>query len=108
MEADVSPDTLMAAVRDGLQAQDTGAVRDAAIEYLRSLIRSGLEIDDSEELPAGARVGELGVDSLLALEMQDWIKEDLGVFLNPAELSYEPTLAEMAEMLIGELTASLS
>jgi acyl carrier protein len=105
MEANVSPSTLLAAVHEGRQIQDSDAVRHAAIEYLRSLIRSALEIDGSEELPADVPLGELGVDSLLGLDIQDRVNEDLGVFVNPAALTDDPTLAELAGMLIGELAA---
>src|SRR5262245_46790797 len=108
MEVDLSPSELLAAVREGRQIQDSDAVRHAAIEYLRSLIRSAPEIDGSEELPAGVPLRDIGVDSLLGLAIQDRVNEDLGVFVNPAALAEDPTLAKLAGMLISELSASRS
>jgi acyl carrier protein len=83
-----------------------GPVQRAALGYLTALIREGLELEESEPLPEDAPLGDLGVDSLLALEIGDRIAEDTGVHFSTETLADQPTLRELVDRLATELAAA--
>ncbi|MGP4000246.1 acyl carrier protein [Streptomyces sp. 8N706] len=96
---------LLTTLQEEALALDPDAVRRAALDYLIALIREGLELDATEPVPDDRPIGELGVDSLLALEIGDRIAGDIGVHLSAETLADQPTLLGLAELLARELPA---
>ncbi|AJT63086.1 acyl carrier protein [Streptomyces chattanoogensis] len=87
-------------------APDRAPVQDAALGYLTALVREGLDLDEQEPIPDDRPIGEVGVDSLLALELGDRIAEDIGVTLSAETLADQPTLRELADRLAAEVPAA--
>jgi acyl transferase domain-containing protein/pimeloyl-ACP methyl ester carboxylesterase/acyl carrier protein len=61
-----------------------------------------------ENLPSDRNLPELGMDSLMIMEMADAIKQDFQLALYPRELYDHPTIDSMATYLDGELSTARS
>lgn len=70
--------------------------------YLRRQLAHVLHRDE-ESLPIDRNFGELGLDSIMMMEVMNSIERDLGLKLFPKELFDRPTIEELAPYLIGEL-----
>lgn len=82
------------------------AVQAAPLEERRALIGSVLRDkvarilgDSSDRLDVEKSLVQLGVDSLMAVELRNWIEEELRVTLPIVELMRSPTLMRLAELV---------
>jgi NAD(P)-dependent dehydrogenase (short-subunit alcohol dehydrogenase family)/acyl carrier protein len=74
------------------------ALEECLQEVLAETLRMG-----KEQVPLNARLNEMGVDSLLVLELSLGIKERLGVSFSAMEFLKGPTVRELASMAEGKL-----
>jgi len=58
---------------------------------------------DLEKLDVDRPLTELGLDSLMAVELRNWIEGDLRLSLPTVELMRGPTVAQLAEILVEQL-----
>lgn len=111
MTAPRTPDTdlqeLLAQSRTPESGPDNGPASRAALGYLVALIREGLDLDEQESVPDDLPIGDLGVDSLLALEIGDRVQIDTGVVLTAETLADQPTLTQLAQRIAAELPSAL-
>lgn len=74
-----------------------------AIEaYLRRQVAQVLYRDE-DSIAIDRNFGELGVDSIMMMEIVNSIERDLGVRLFPKELFDRPSIAELAPYLVSEI-----
>ncbi|KAI0599931.1 hypothetical protein F4775DRAFT_591035 [Biscogniauxia sp. FL1348] len=57
----------------------------------------------AEDIPTGSHVADLGLDSLVMIELQNWVVQYFQVFLQPAEVRKAPSLTDL-----GKTVASAS
>lgn len=105
--ADTDLHELLAQSRAPESGPGNGPAARAALGYLVALIREGMDLDEQENVPVDLPIGDLGVDSLLALEIGDRVQEDTGVVLTAETLADRPTLTRLAERVAAELPSAL-
>jgi malonyl CoA-acyl carrier protein transacylase/NAD(P)-dependent dehydrogenase (short-subunit alcohol dehydrogenase family)/SAM-dependent methyltransferase/acyl carrier protein len=70
--------------------------------YLRQRFAAVLNISE-EEVPIDGNIFELGLDSLMSMEVLKRISEDFKIIVYPREFAERPTVAAFAEYLVHEL-----
>jgi acyl carrier protein len=88
--------------RAALLALDAAARREAVTEHLRLRLAAALELAP-EAVPADARLAELGPDSVVLLELELALEDELGVAVPAERLAACETLAGLADLLLGEI-----
>ncbi|KNB53270.1 polyketide-8 synthase acyl carrier protein [Streptomyces caatingaensis] len=76
------------------------------LEDLRTTIAEVLELDTEEVTDDARFVQDLGVDSLLALEMQIALEEQYGVHLTEADLGEATTLRATYDLVTRKVAAA--
>lgn len=79
-----------------LRGLPPGERRTALLELLRTEAARVLALGDASRVPTERRLDELGLDSLMALELRNSIGRRLNVTLPAALLAEEPTIAGVA------------
>ena len=114
----VGAQTLRSAVGAPGPANSDGNVarvlRDAAepvrsalvLSELRLRLAEILEIPPLLDMSEDTRLAELGVDSLTALELRTWAKQELGVSLSALTLLADATLADVARAIADGLVVN--
>ncbi len=74
------------------------------IAYLRDRVTNVLRFDSSEPLNPHDSLNELGLDSLMGIELRNQIESQLGVTLSTTMLLEGPSIIEMANKLTQMLT----
>jgi acyl carrier protein len=74
--------------------------------YLTDLIREALELQPDDDVPVDEPLVDLGVDSLLAVELGDRIYDDLGVVLSAEIFNERPDLRILAGMISSRRSAA--
>ncbi|GAA0419190.1 acyl carrier protein [Streptomyces luteireticuli] len=75
------------------------------LEHLRTTIAEVLELDPEEVTDDARYVEDLGVDSLLALEMQIALEEQYGVQLTEADLGEATSLRATYDLVMRKTMA---
>ncbi|MEU2512012.1 acyl carrier protein [Streptomyces syringium] len=99
----MTPDAALKILTDRDADADAELMRDAALVHLTALVRQGLELDDTEDVPADVPVDQLGVDSLLALEIGDHVFDATGAVLTVEDVAQRPTLGGLAALIVADL-----
>src|SRR5829696_6368011 len=86
---EAAADGLLAEIRDASGPDRTALV----LGYLRSSLGDALGVD-GDSLPSGTDVMELGMDSIMAMEVVKRARRDLAVAVRPSVLFEHPTLDE--------------
>ncbi|KAI1636501.1 hypothetical protein F4809DRAFT_662452 [Biscogniauxia mediterranea] len=99
---DAGPD---GAVDDRKALQEAATLEEAAeivtgiiVQRLATFLGCG-----AEDIPTGSHVADLGLDSLVMIELQNWVVQYFQVFLQPAEVRKAPSLSDL-----GKTVASAS
>jgi acyl transferase domain-containing protein/acyl carrier protein len=71
--------------------------------HVRSVVAKVLGVRDSEGIDPRARLFDLGLESLMAVEMRGRFEESLGCSLRPTLLFDYPTIEALADHLAGKL-----
>lgn len=79
--------------------------RDFLLSHLRSMIGKVLGIKSPESIALRERFFDLGLDSMLALELKNKLEQDIGHALRATTLFNHPTLETLAEFLSSEILA---
>ncbi|HRI87649.1 MAG TPA: SDR family NAD(P)-dependent oxidoreductase, partial [Candidatus Hydrogenedentes bacterium] len=81
-----------------------GAANDAeAIEALLRRQVAQILNRNENDIAIDRNFGELGLDSIMLMELVNSVERDIGVRLFPKELFDRPTIAELAPYLVGEI-----
>jgi acyl carrier protein len=88
--------------RAALLAAPPHARRELAESYLRERISRVLGVP-SERLDAHQSLNDLGIDSLMAVELRNHVQSQLGVSIPLAKLMQDPTLAQLAQVVLEQL-----
>ncbi|MFI1252207.1 acyl carrier protein [Streptomyces netropsis] len=99
----MAPDAALAILTDPEVGTDPELMRGAALVHLTALVRQGLELDATEDVPADVPVDQLGVDSLLALEIGDHVFDATGAVLTVEDVARRPTLGGLAALIVADL-----
>ena len=73
------------------------------IEYLRGRLAATLSIDDPASIDLDASFGELGIDSLMHMELRGAITSDLAISLPMADFLDSPTVNSLTDLLLKHL-----
>ena len=87
---------------DDLRAAGGEARTALVLEYLRGSLGGALGVDGAG-LPSDSDVMELGMDSIMAMEVVKRARTDLAVAVRPSVLFEHPTLAEWATHVLAEV-----
>lgn len=90
-----------------LTAVPTGSRPGLLLAHLRERIRVTLGLPGTEDVEPDRPLGELGLDSLLAVELRNLIGTDLGRRLPATMLFEHPTAAALAAYLLDEVADDL-
>lgn len=99
----MAPDAALEILTDREAEADPDLMRGAALVHLTALVRQGLELDATEDVPADVPVDQLGVDSLLALEIGDHVFDATGAVLTVEDVAQRPTLRGLAALIVADL-----
>ncbi|MBP2406811.1 Phosphopantetheine attachment site [Streptomyces netropsis] len=99
----MAPDAALGILTDREADADPELMRGAALVHLIALVRQGLELDDTEDVPVDVPVDQLGVDSLLALEIGDHVFDATGAVLTVEDVAQRPTLGGLAALIVADL-----
>ncbi|MEO1336109.1 MAG: beta-ketoacyl reductase [Myxococcota bacterium] len=81
------------------------ARRDALSEHLRTEIATVLGLDSPDAVEARGRLMDLGMDSLMAVELKTRLEQSLGLELQTTLLFDHPTVEALVKYLDGVLSA---
>ena len=76
------------------------------ITQVNNLMRTGFEIPEEKLVPTATLVGDLGLDSLDAVDMLVYIEETLGVKVEGERLASVKTLADVYQLASESLSRS--
>jgi acyl carrier protein len=88
---------------DRIRRLPAGERRPAVLHYLSDLVIAALQWRSEEPLDPRRRLFEIGVDSILALELKDRLERAAGVKLSATLLFVYPTLEALADYILTEL-----
>jgi aryl carrier-like protein len=77
--------------------------RPFVLQFLSDMVTTALKLRTEEPLDPRQRLFEIGVDSILALEMKDRLAHAVGVRLSATLLFVYPTLESLAGYILTEL-----
>ncbi|MCI0546229.1 MAG: SDR family NAD(P)-dependent oxidoreductase [Candidatus Rokubacteria bacterium] len=77
---------------------------DLMLGYLRQRLARVLGLGPSERLDAQQLLNELGLDSLMGMELRNWLLTDLGVSVPVEKLIDRTPLADLVTSLLAEVT----
>ncbi len=89
-----------------LQAGDAAAVHPLLVGHIIATLAQVLRLDGSR-IAATTRMGTLGLDSLMAIELRNRLEASTGLTLSVTMMWNYPTPAQLADYLGEKLTASL-
>jgi myxalamid-type polyketide synthase MxaE and MxaD len=90
-----------ASPRGTMQAASSEARRQLAEDYLRQQIGRVLRMAP-ERLDANQSLNNLGIDSLMAVELRNHVQAHLGVMIPLAKLLQDPTIAQLGEVILQQ------
>lgn len=79
----------------------------AVLDHIRTSIVSVLGLDSTTSLDSGYGLQDLGMDSLMAVELANRLQRSTGVALAPTAAFEHPTLNELTVHVAAELTARM-
>lgn len=75
------------------------------INQVNSLMKSGFEIPEEKLVPTATLIGDLGLDSLDAVDMLVYIEETMGVKVEGERLASVKTLADVYQLAAESMPA---
>jgi acyl carrier protein len=76
------------------------------IQQVNNLMKSGFEIPEEKLVPTATLIGDLGLDSLDAVDMLVYIEENLGVKVEGERLASVKTLADVYQLAADSIPHS--
>lgn len=92
---------LKSAAKGGDAADDQALLLASAIEVINAVLMRSLGA--SEPLDAGRPLASYGLDSLVAVELRNYVRTELGVEISALEVVGAKTLAALCEVIIKKL-----
>jgi acyl carrier protein len=93
------------ALVDTLTSLPAGERRPFLLSYLSDMVVTALKLRTDAPIDARQRLFDLGLDSILALELKDRLEGALGVTLSATLLFVRPTLEALCEYILTEIVA---
>lgn len=92
--------------RHQLEAASPGERRSLALNHVRAQIAKVLDLKSTEEIDPQQSFSELGMDSLMAVELRNRLQTSLGTAI-PASLAFDyPTIEALADYLVQTVNPS--
>lgn len=85
-----------------------GIINQDVIHRVNDLMKSGFEIPDDKLIPTATLIGDLGLDSLDAVDMLVYIEETLGVKIEGERLASVKTLQDVYTLAQESLQSNLN
>jgi acyl carrier protein len=86
------------------QLKDAADPRALVTHHVRSVVGKVLGMHDPEELDPRARLFDVGLESLMAVELRGRFEESLGCSLRPTLLFDYPTIEALSDHLVGKVS----
>jgi NAD(P)-dependent dehydrogenase (short-subunit alcohol dehydrogenase family)/acyl carrier protein len=110
-EAFIPPETQEAAQKAQLlrqlEAAEMRERRDLLIAHIRSLAAKVLDLNDPERIGLRQRLFDLGIDSLMAVDLKNRLESDLGHTLRSTLVFDYPMVEAIADHLIEDVLSAL-
>ncbi|KAJ5993159.1 hybrid NRPS/PKS enzyme [Penicillium sp. IBT 35674x] len=97
-------DSVKAALLEARSDKDAITI---VLDALLAMLHKRLRLPSDESVPADVAIVELGVDSLVAVEMRQWFSEEFDVNIPVMKMLGGATLAHLAEDVVNEMAADL-
>ncbi len=88
---------------DQLRQLPREARRDFLVLHLRSQVADVLGFGEPEEVPLDATLSDLGIDSLMAVELSNQLEENIGQSIPASFLFEHPTLEDLVDYLVEQV-----
>lgn len=85
------------------QLEEVADPRELLMDHVRSVVGRVLGVDDPGQIEPRARLFDLGLESLMAVELRNRFEESLGQSLRSSLLFDYPTVEALVEHLLGEV-----
>jgi acyl carrier protein len=89
-----------------LEGSFFGQRRTVLLEYVQQQVAATLRMNPSKRVPAGQGLFDLGLDSLMAMELKNRLEADLERALRPTLVFDYPTVAAITGYLADEMGMS--
>ena len=90
-----------------LEAAEIAERRDLLIAHIRYLAAKVLDLNDPERIGLHQRLFDLGIDSLMAVDLKNRLESDLGCTLRTTLVFDYPMVEAIADHLIGDVLSAL-
>lgn len=98
---------ISSAVVDALAALPRDEQRPYLLQYLSDMVVAALKLRTDEPIDPKSPLFDVGLDSIMALELKDKLERAIGVSLSATLLFVHPTLETLCDFLLGEVAGSL-
>jgi natural product biosynthesis luciferase-like monooxygenase protein len=88
---------------DGLQALPLDQRRPHVMSYLSDMVIAALKLRTEDPIDGRVRLFDIGLDSIMALELKNQLERALGVKLSATLLFVRPTLESLADYILTEI-----
>lgn len=100
-------DVVEAGIRESIRSASTADRKSILSTYIKTCARRALGLEQSATIRDDMPLQEVGLDSLMAVEMRNELAQSLGLPLTAGLLFDYPSVAQLTEHLLGLLAASL-
>ena len=88
---------------DGLQALPLDERRPHVMGYLSDMVTAALKLRTDDPIDGRVRLFDIGLDSIMALELKNRLERALGVKLSATLLFVRPTLESLSDYILTEI-----
>jgi len=93
---------------DALKAAPINNQREMLVDFVRQQLAKVLGLSSFDAIDLEARLFDLGLDSLMAIELNNRFEVNLGCTLSQTVISNYPTVAMLADYLLEEVLGQVS
>ncbi|KAI5206756.1 hypothetical protein E4T39_02233 [Aureobasidium subglaciale] len=90
-----------------LEAKSANEIFDIVLSSFAGLLHKQLRLSPEDSVPSDAAIVELGVDSLVAVQIRQWFMDELEISIPVMKILGGATIFDLVEGAVGEISPSL-
>ncbi|THV70397.1 hypothetical protein D6D28_05184 [Aureobasidium pullulans] len=90
-----------------LEANSANEIFDIVLSSFAGLLHKQLRLSPEDSVPSDAAIVELGVDSLVAVQIRQWFMDELEISIPVMKILGGATIFDLVEGAVGEISPSL-